>query len=335
LEPQRTNLLVYSSQFDNSNWIKTNITITPNAIASPDGYQNADKVEATTTGTTFLRQSNATAGVTGGMTFTCYAKKGSGANEANKFALRNNTTGTTVLGISIDYDTLAITYTNGSSGASVSLAPNGFVRISLTSTAFSSGDSVASIPAFVSASEPAGSFCYLYGCQLEAGAYPTSLIPSLGATATRNADACSKTGISSLIGQTEGTVFLHTKYFAAASSASRWFKVFGVSNEIALGTNGTNFVRAIINGLTDIILTAPKTDLGVKIAFAYNATGVVLFINGTEYSLPNGGSEIMTSLDSILFDAAANPQFQQGEVNSFILFKTRLTNQQLQELTSL
>jgi hypothetical protein len=49
---------------------------------------------------------------------------------------------------------------------------------------------------------------YLYGFQYETGSYSTSYLPTYGTSATRTADSCSKTGISSLIGQTEGTIFL-------------------------------------------------------------------------------------------------------------------------------
>jgi hypothetical protein len=48
---------------------------------------------------------------------------------------------------------------------------------------------------------------YIYHAQLEGGTYPTSIIPTTTAAVTRLADACSKTGISSLIGQTEGTLY--------------------------------------------------------------------------------------------------------------------------------
>lgn len=44
VEPQRTNLTLYSEQFDNSDWSKGNITITANAINSPSGILNADKI---------------------------------------------------------------------------------------------------------------------------------------------------------------------------------------------------------------------------------------------------------------------------------------------------
>jgi hypothetical protein len=50
LEPQRTNLVLRSEEFDNASWGKINATITANATASPSGVINADKiVESNTT----------------------------------------------------------------------------------------------------------------------------------------------------------------------------------------------------------------------------------------------------------------------------------------------
>ena len=42
IEEQRVNLLLYSAEFDNAAWAKTNTTITANATTSPDGTANAD-----------------------------------------------------------------------------------------------------------------------------------------------------------------------------------------------------------------------------------------------------------------------------------------------------
>jgi hypothetical protein len=42
LEPQRTNLVIYSEQFDN--WSFIGATANPNVSASPDGYQSADEI---------------------------------------------------------------------------------------------------------------------------------------------------------------------------------------------------------------------------------------------------------------------------------------------------
>jgi hypothetical protein len=44
LEPQRTNLALYSEQFDNAAWAKSNATVTANATTSPEGYVNAYKL---------------------------------------------------------------------------------------------------------------------------------------------------------------------------------------------------------------------------------------------------------------------------------------------------
>jgi hypothetical protein len=177
---------------------------------------------------------------------------------------------------------------------------------------------------------------FLWGAQLELGSYPTSYIPTVASTVTRVADVISKTGISSLIGQTEGTVFIDTKYSSGPVTASgRWFNVFDTTNNISLALNGANFVRTIINGASDTITTSPKTNLGVKIAFAYNSLGVVLFINGVQYPLPNGGSQIITSLNSIVFDPLANPQLQTVDVNLLALWKERLSNETLTQLTTL
>ena len=43
-EPSTTNLISYSEEFDNVAWSKTNASVTADAIISPDGTQNADKI---------------------------------------------------------------------------------------------------------------------------------------------------------------------------------------------------------------------------------------------------------------------------------------------------
>ena len=41
LEPQSTNLVTYSQDYTQSVWTKENITVTSNAVISPDGTKNA------------------------------------------------------------------------------------------------------------------------------------------------------------------------------------------------------------------------------------------------------------------------------------------------------
>jgi hypothetical protein len=59
LEPQRTNLVPYSEQFDNAGWFKANnIAVTANQAVSPDGYTNADLIYGASSGSVSSVQQN-------------------------------------------------------------------------------------------------------------------------------------------------------------------------------------------------------------------------------------------------------------------------------------
>jgi hypothetical protein len=171
--------------------------------------------------------------------------------------------------------------------------------------------------------------------QMELGAYATSWVPTTTAAVTRIADVANKTGISSLIGQTAGTIFADLSYIATSTASARWFNVFGTTQHIALASNGINQIRVITNALSDTLSTAPTSNTGIKIAFAYNNSGVVCFINGTQYTLTNGGGQVMTSLTSIAFDLSLATGVVEAKINEAALFPTRLTNAELATLTTL
>lgn len=177
------NLLTYSENFDNAVWAKSNATVTANAIVAPDGTLTADKLEAATTTTTSVFQSITIAASS--YTGSVYVKIGSGASDANRFYLRDNTAGTTLLQIAINYDTLAITYIVGSTGASVESVGNGWLRLSLTVTSgLTNGNTLRYGVCFVGNSETAGEFAYIWGAQLNIGSlqpyYTTSVKNLLG-----------------------------------------------------------------------------------------------------------------------------------------------------------
>jgi hypothetical protein len=50
IEEQRTNLLTYSEDITNGVWLKSNITVTANAVAAPDGTTTADLCTPTASG---------------------------------------------------------------------------------------------------------------------------------------------------------------------------------------------------------------------------------------------------------------------------------------------
>jgi hypothetical protein len=178
------------------------------------------------------------------------------------------------------------------------------------------------------------------GIQLEAGAYPTSYIPTVASTVTRNADVISKTGISSLIGQTEGTVFLEADI--QKRNASEFY--IAISNGFSLGEaiylnqpssgNLNVLFRTGVLTPTISILSADWNIGNNKIAIAYNSTLGEVFINGV-----SKGTVALTGLPTCnQITLGSRPDSPgslvgAGPYKQAILFKTRLTNEQLTLLT--
>jgi hypothetical protein len=165
-----------------------NITRTTNAAISPDGAQNATKIEASVVTTTSFTQSITATG-TGAHTYSIYAKVGTATNIGNRFLIRNSTTATNLVGIILNYGDGTFTYSAGSTGATTTYVGNGWWRISLTSSAITSGDLITVYAGFASAvTVTIGDYFYLYGSQVELGAFATSYIPTVASSVTRVAD---------------------------------------------------------------------------------------------------------------------------------------------------
>ena len=185
--------------------------------------------------------------------------------------------------------------------------------------------------------------------QIELGAIPTSFIPTTTAAVTRNADNISLSGaVSGCIGQTEGTIYAEVDLRALSVARS----IFGVS----LNSNTTDFANIQINSsnlifarirsntgtLQDIAASSTVTGI-TKIAMSYGSSGSVLAINGT--IIGTNPSGIPTWASSVNFvhigngPSAASGSSQGGFFNDRIravaLYTTRITDTQLQALTTL
>jgi hypothetical protein len=176
---------------------------------------------------------------------------------------------------------------------------------------------------------------YIFGAQLEASSVPTSYIPTAASPVTRGAEVVSKTGISSLLGQTSGTFYLDIAYaLRGTSTGNRWLEISSATNNIGLAVAVTDVVRSNVNAQSDILIT-PSTASGVKIAWGYDGSGVVLFVNGTQYTLTNGGAQVITSLDKVLIDmsSTAGIRMAYARIRAISCYQTRLSNTELQSLT--
>jgi hypothetical protein len=337
LEPQRTNSVLWSEQFDNATWLKIGTTVTANNAVSPDGYTNADAlVENTATSLHDTYQAFVSASSTA-YTFSCYIKP----STRTRAYLRSDTSAGTVrtlFDLTGSGSVVTLTHTS----ASISLVGNGWYRCSIT---FTEGTGAAGRLVFVEGAvgtdiNYAGNGLtafWLYGAQLEAGAYATSYIPTLGAAVTRGADGASKTGISSLIGQTQGTIFVDFVYNGRGNASVDTFNLIigtWASEAIAMGQfNDVFYTRIYSSSILQFDATFGSLTIGqrYKAAVAYASNDAVFYVNG---SLIGSDSSVVVPATSTL--SLIRGSFENSKlVNQALLFPTRLENDDLAALTSL
>jgi len=236
VEEARTNLLLRSEELDNNTaWQRNGATlptVTANAGVAPNGTTTADLWTRSIATSNFITQTTTKAASTIQYTYSIFVKQAVG----NFCALRCQGLYPNKVDVVFNISSGAIhtpatvaggTFTGPS--AFITAYPNGWYRLTVTATSdtatfhecltsFSSNGVV--IDGSDSVSNSAG---FLWGAQLEAGAFPTSYIPTTTATATRSADVASITGsaFSSWYRQDEGTVFtdgFQPRYTAQAST---------------------------------------------------------------------------------------------------------------------
>jgi hypothetical protein len=298
LEPQRTNILTHSEYFGASYWTKdTGTTLTTNAAISPDGSQNATRFESPLSSKGLF-----TYGAVNNQTISIYIKAGNTDN----------------IGKSVNLFTTTISQSF--------VLTNEWQRISVSGSA---SNLFALYPSSVD-----GINAFIWGGQAEAASYPTSYIPTYGTSATRTADACSKTGISSLIGQTEGVL-----YWEGENIGDDFAPYLGLFAD-APNTNNTRVmiyyisktslqVQVRLNGVQQFLSAAASVSGKAKVAIGYKQNDFVLYVDGVKISESSSGSTFTNELTTFDFNIAA------CKSDKILLFPTRLTNAQLAELTTL
>ena len=334
VEPQRTNLLSYSEQFDNAAWSKNSTTITANAIVSPDGSTNADLITTSAAALNLFQANTVTAGQT--HTASIFVKAGSLTQFSFGFSDNTIDEGRA----SFNLTTLTATPIASTSwinqSSSIQSYGNGWYRCIYTGTNTSASTTIP----IIFRANAAGNL-YLYGAQHEANSsYPTSYIPTTSAAVTRNADVISKTGISSLIGQTEGAMFCDVNIIGSFDANNMLCTISDgtISNRIFLNlTDGVGHLELVITNLgsttVSFIGSTPSTGRH-KIAVAYKANDVVLYLDGALIHTDTVNSIPATSKFNIGSFYDNTLPFNSG-INSAILFPTRLTNSELISLTTI
>ena len=173
--------------------------------------------------------------------------------------------------------------------------------------------------------------------------WPRYVLSTVTATFTFHA-AWVLTGISSLIGQSEGVMFVDGFYGDNPNEVYMFLEqtlAGGTSNAIFV-QQFSNTIRFTVNNTStqqaQIISSSYNIGQRIKIAAAYKSNDFVMYINGVQIGTDTSGSvPTCTHLQIGTYPTdPTNPIFIANKgVNQAALFPTRLTNAELASITSL
>ena len=345
LEPQSTNLLPYSEDFSNIDWNLDDATIVGNNTISPNGTQNAVLLKGNTNSSRHsiiksYSQQNANT------SFSVFVKAKelryvqiASANDVNQYVNFDVSIG--IVG------TVGSTFSNAKIEA---IGSDGWYRLSVVATrsnglyiSLVSGLTASWLESWTMSNNTDG--LYIWGAQYEIGSYATSYIPTNGAVATRLADECVNTSAGSVIGQTEGTMY--TEYYFDATIDNNGGADRDIISIAADSSNNINIVHygngsssynkkvylyALVGGSYVVTISSPTQSSGLmKVACGYKNNDYVLYVNGIQIGTDTSASVPTCSIVTL----GKNPINTPTPINETKLYNTRLSNSELQELTTI
>jgi hypothetical protein len=345
LEPSSTTLLPFSEQLDNAAWDKTSggAAITANSVTSPDGYTNADTITGTGASVAFVlvRQTISVASA-GTYTFSGFFKYNN-----HPFVSLNLSAYDGGGNANYNIQTGVVTNVSAGSTAKIENYGNGWYRCSLTSaigaTDLTGRPSIyvaydGTTSDFPSTAEATGKAVYAWGFNMCLGSYVQSYLPTLSTSVTRLAETASKTGITSLIGQTEGTLFAEfTPTSNENAEVVQMYANTSLDNVVSIGCGSGNIYGVVYTASSyrfqpSISRTIPNNTF--KVAICYKNNDFAFFINGEKVAQSSNSYVPTAPLTGIYL---AEPLFlAKNTINykSVLTFPVRLTDTQAIELTA-
>jgi len=330
-EPERRNLVTYSEVISNLSLLTGGAgtyTITDNYTDSPEGVQNASRVQMSIVDTNdganyslIALNSSMTNGVTREISF--YAKSLTGLNQE---VLVYWSTAKQIVTLTNDWQRFEISGTSNQSGAVLIGARGGATQY------YAGGDANLDFA--------------LWGLQVEddgsggGSSYATSYIPTSGGTVTRNQDIFSRDGIGSLINSEQGVLFVEIAALAD-DLTGRYITISdgGTNNMIRFyyNTNSNGLTARYYVGNTtqcNFAHTLSNATTFNKIAFKWKVNDFSLWVNGTEVATETSGAvNVADTFNEIDFRLGGGNNFY-GKVKQLQVFKTALSDSELATLTT-
>lgn len=337
IEEQRTNLLLRSEEFDNASWVKQRSSVTANATTSPDGTVDADKlVEDTTASDTHFVLQTATVSSSTTYTYSVYLK----ASERTRASLQDGG-GSAAQGY-FDLSNGTVISASGAT-ATIANAGNGWYRCTITFTT-GGAQTNANCRIFLvdtgtntSYTGNGTSGIFLWGAQLEAGAFATSYIPTVASQVTRTADtaAINAPNFASWYNQSAGSFVIEFRTVQSATALARNIVGFDSSNSklvVYIASSGTQ--AGTWDGSAAVTASGSVVSGTPKVAMAYSTSARAITTNGGTVATGAAPAAGFTASTSLNIGGTTGSGLVNGYIRSLRYYPVRLTNAQLQALTA-
>ena len=323
LEGQSTNLFAYSEDFINSYWAKSSqgsgiaAIVTANYATSPDGTQNATRVQFDAVGTTSSDRSGLVRNFafTSGQTYSisCWVKSTDGTNQVIQFR---------VAGAQVPEEQIATSEWQ-------------LYTATFTATATTTDNFGMQIRGINSVNE---SDILIYGMQLELSDYPTSYIPTSGSTVTRTADVCNNAGTSATFNDNEGVLMFEASRLNKADNSSVIWSISDGSNSnaVSLYYYASGIGVDIFNtlGTKSLLYTMTLTKQATlnKLAIKYKSNDIALWVNGSEVAT-NTDAISLSGLNQLMASYGSGSFPFYGKTKQLMVFNEALSDEELSDLT--
>lgn len=344
-EEGRTNIIRQSEIFGTT-WAQTAVTVSSNVEVAPSGDLTADRIIENTT--------NAAHGINQTLTYTAvphtfsiYAK--AGTRNWIRLGFGNPTPDNVWFNLETgEIGTIATGFT-----ATIQNAGNGWWRCSVTRTPTAGSLStylrVATGDTNISYTGNGTGDVYVWGAQLEVGAFATRYIPTTNANSIRAVDVCdiNGAGFAEMYNPVEGTLCVSATFNAPVSYATTQMlvdindttdanrlRIFRQNTTSYAGFNNTSGSTQNVS----IVTSAPiQQFITQKYAIGFKQNDFVFYGNNKLIGVDNDGAMPLSPTTLTIGDASIGfppPRLYANSVISSIrLYRSRLPNPKLQALS--
>lgn len=334
-EGARTNICLQSQDFSTT-WANIRTTESVNSLTSPDGTLTADKLIEDSSVTTTHYIGQVFTGTAAAYSHTVFAKAG----ERGWLKLEAYN-GATSAGAYFNLSTGAIGTTDAGVTATVKAYPNGWYRLEIVRTLAASAACEFDIylatgdGGFIYTGNGA-SGAYLWGAQIELGAFASTYIPTTTASVPRNADVLTYPFAGNASASVGSAYAEASSFWTTAPTTPTAAVQFGSSGQILVngGSVSTTFRAFDGTNVADISGLSSTTTAPRKRASSWG--GSTMSVTG------DGASPTIASFDGAMSSTAigigVNPDTSTaqwfGTIRNVRIYQTQLSASQLQAVTA-